>query len=151
MSVFFLALWSEPFLRAVGLSVTLELVGCLLRWGFWCSSWPLSCLLPLWLCLFTLLLHSSFIKPPDIVAFVVDPSGTICSSVFWLPTTRLSGALSLYSRRIARRPEPSKEEALPGAKGCQRATRCGMILKLSAVSQRDFLLLAAWEQSSGIG
>lgn len=58
--------------------------------------------------------------------FVVDPSGTFRPSVFWLPATRLSGAVSLSSRRIARRSEPSEEEALPGAAGCQRAARCGM-------------------------
>lgn len=65
--------------------------------------------------------------PSDVVVFVADPSGTLCSSVFWLPATRLSGAVSLSPGWLTRRSQPSEEEALLGAQGCQWATRCGMV------------------------
>lgn len=74
--------------------------------------------------------HWFYLISSDVVAFIVDPSGTICPSVFWLPAARLSGAVSLSSRRVARRSEPSEEEALPGAEGCQRAARCGTLWRL---------------------
>lgn len=51
--------------------------------------------------LFAFFLLYYFITSPNGVAFVVDASGTFRPSVFWLPTTRLSRAVSLYSRWIA--------------------------------------------------
>ena len=95
-------------------------------------------------------------KPSNMVAFIVDSGGTFCPSVFWLPTTRLSGAFSLSSRWLAWRSEPCEEKTLPRAEGCQWAARCGMILETfgqkysTEATSRGLLLVSEyWWRGSG--
>lgn len=121
-------IWALSLVRTAIFFQTLEESGYSTRW---CSSLLPQLTLqsyfwwqcPIWLRWFYLI-------PSNVVAFIVDPSGTICPSVFWLPAARLSGAVSLSSRRVAWRSEPSEKEALPGAEGCQRAARCGTLWRL---------------------
>lgn len=75
------------------------------------------------------------LMPSDAVAFVVDPSGTVCPPVFWLPAARLSGTASLSPGRTARGSEPCEEEAVPGAEGRQWAAGRGMLCRLRGSSQ----------------